>query len=343
MNKENITRGRREQDAASWMWRFDRGLSANEQDAFFDWLAANPENSNAFAKNRRNWKRLDKLGDWLPEHSDQPNPDLLALSPRSKLLKYVTFSFAAAAALALSVIIWQANTDNLSPSVAVAQQAEPENRIILEDGSIVKLKDNAKVSILYTLAERRVRLDKGEAFFIVAKNPNRPFVVEVQGIEVSALGTAFNVRLDSESFEVLVSEGIVRVDSAKIHYDEQGAKKTAPVPLLEANQRAVISLTAEPEIPEIATLTKGEIHRVLAWQHGLMTFSSKPLSEIIYELNHFNETQMVVVDGELAAMRFSGSFRSDNMDGFVRLLEVAFGARAEWKGESEILLSKKVD
>ena len=75
MSNEEPIREEREEIAASWMWRFDRGLTAEEQDSFFEWLAEEPRNSAVFAKYRRNWKRLDNLANWLPEHSDKPNPD----------------------------------------------------------------------------------------------------------------------------------------------------------------------------------------------------------------------------------------------------------------------------
>jgi transmembrane sensor len=54
--------------------------------------------------------------------------------------------------------------------------------------------------------------------------------------------------------------------------------------------------------------------------------------------NRRNAVQLVVIDPELAAVRVSASLRSDNVDGFVRLLEAGFGARAERRGDAEILL-----
>lgn len=336
MSKGDFDREIRDKEASTWMWRIDRELTAKEQDSFFDWLAKNPENSNALAKYDRSWKRMDKLSEWLPEHSEKPNPDLLAPSNPSK--KFRIFTYAVAACLSLAAIIWFTLSKEESVPKPESGIAEVENRTTLADGSVVKLKDDAEMAVLYSAQERRVGLEMGEAFFMVARDPDRPFVVEVQGSEVSAVGTAFNVRIGSDFFEVLVSEGQVQVDSAGRYYDGPTAK-----PVLEASQRARISLSDLPETPAIATLTRGEIHRVLAWQHGLMTFSSKPLSEIAYELNHFNETQLIVLDEELAQSRFSGSFRSDNMKGFVRLLEAAFGAKAEWNGEFEILLGKESD
>jgi len=92
--------------------------------------------------------------------------------------------------------------------------------------------------------------------------------------------------------------------------------------------------------PQIATLTTGEIERVLAWQHRLLNFTATPLTEVVAEFNRRNTLQLVVVDPELASVRISASFRSDNLDGFVRLLEAGFHARAERRGDAEIVLRK---
>ena len=65
-------------EAAAWVIRQDRGLTAEEQDRLSEWLAANPRHGEALARQRAHWNRLAPLGRWLPEHSAEPNPDLLA-------------------------------------------------------------------------------------------------------------------------------------------------------------------------------------------------------------------------------------------------------------------------
>jgi transmembrane sensor len=151
---------------------------------------------------------------------------------------------------------------------------------------------------------------------------------------VCAVGTAFNVRVDDSVVEVLVTHGSVRVESP---HSRSG---TPLVPVLLANQRAVLPLSGEEDPPRIATLTPGEVARVLSWQHRLLDFTATPLSEIVAEFNRRNVVQLVVIDPELAATRITASFRSDNIDGFIRLLEAGFNARAEHRGQSEILLHK---
>jgi transmembrane sensor len=114
----------------------------------------------------------------------------------------------------------------------------------------------------------------------------------------------------------------------------------AEIPILSARQRAVISLAPEAPLPQIATLTPGEIERVLAWQHRMLDFTAAPLNEIVAEFNRRNAVQLVVLDPELASVRISAAIRSDNIDGFVRLLEMGFNVRAERRGDAEIVLRR---
>jgi transmembrane sensor len=113
-----------------------------------------------------------------------------------------------------------------------------------------------------------------------------------------------------------------------------------PPPVLEARQRAVVSRGATPPAPRIDTLTRGEIERVLAWQQRLLDFNATPLREIVAEFNRRNVVQLVVSDAELASVRISAAFRSDNIEGFVSLLEAGFGARAERRSDTEIVLRR---
>ena len=100
----------------------------------------------------------------------------------------------------------------------------------------------------------------------------------------------------------------------------------------------MVSLAPHAEAPKIATLTSGEIERVLAWQHRMLDFTAAPLAEVVAEFNRRNAVQLVIVDPALAAMTISASFRSDNVDGFVRLVEVGFGVRAQRSSAGEIRL-----
>lgn len=333
-----------EREAAAWVLRCDRGLTPVEQDDFSQWLAADPRHGRQLARHRRHWSRLDQLAEWCPQHSGHPNPDLLAPPPRRRFRRFLPLSLTLAAAAGVAVAFF-AGGRNASPSAphSTAAPAAPDGQQVLADGSIIELNRDAAVTICFTSGERRVRLERGEAHFAVAKDPARPFIVTVRGIDVRAIGTAFNVRMDAAVVEVLVTEGRVQVDAqpaAAAGPDPRHEQAVEPplIPVLGARQRAVVSLSPRSEPPQIATLTVGEIERVLAWQHRLLDFTARPLAEVVAEFNRRNVVQLVVIDPELASVRISGAFRSDNIKGFVRLLEAGFGVRTERRGETDILL-----
>lgn len=329
--------------AAAWVIRLERGLTPEEQDEFSCWLASDPQHGKALREYDQGWSRLDRLGQWLPEHSTQPNPDLIALPLHRCLARPI---FIALSAAALLILLFSLNRGGwFDPPSTVSEQVSVDDfRQVLSDGTVVKLNTGARIQEHYTSQERRVVLNKGEAHFTVVHEPVRPFIVSVRGIDVRAVGTAFNVRIDDAAVEVLVTEGRVQIQaaigSAPVSAESAAIRDIeAAIPILEARQRAVVSFSSAVLKPEIATLTSGEIERVLAWQHRRLDFKAATLANIVAEFNRRNTTQIVLRDPELAAMRLTVSFRSDNIDGFVHLIETGFGVHCE-RQEREIILTR---
>jgi len=320
--------------AAEWFVKHDRGLTAAEQDEFLQWLADHPRHGEWFALHRRLGGDFSLLAQWRPEHSEEPNPDLLA-RPRRRFRWLMPVGLAAAASLAV-VFVWQ---QAAMPAVEteVANAAAYERRI-LADGSTVELNRGAVVTVAFTAGERRVVLVRGEALFTVAKNPARPFVVRAGGVDVRAVGTAFNVRLDAASLEVLVTEGRVQVQSPPA----AGTSSVSgdPPPEVTAGQRATVSLTTATQ-PQIVAVSVEESARLLAWQPQLLDFSSVPLGRAIVEFNRRNRVQFVIADAELAAMPIVASIRSDNVERFARFLADTPGVLVERRGADEIVLRRK--
>ena len=325
-----------EQAAAAWVLRRDRGFTASEQDDFLQWLAADPRHSSAYARHQRNFSRLDRLALWLPEHAPRPNPDLLAPPAASWFRRYFQpVALAAAAAVALGALL----IFNRAPAPALASSpmllAAIEQRT-LEDGSVIELNRGARLSVLYTPTERRVHLEHGEAHFSVAKNPGRPFIVTVSGISVRAVGTAFNVKLGASAVEVLVTEGQVGV--ADVAQGRPLLPATAPGEnrVLTAGQLATLPF-APSVAPQVVTLTRDELETELVWQPKLLDFTEAPLSRIVAEFNRRNPVHLVIADPEVGETSITASFRSDNVEGFVRLVEAGFSVKAERSGNTVIL------
>jgi transmembrane sensor len=333
-----------EHQAAAWLARRDRGLTAAEQDQFFQWLADDARHGEWLARHQQTVAGLRLLAQWKPEHGTRPNPDLLAAAPvpapstSNKIIRWlVPVGFAAAAALAM--LGWRphlgsdaAADANTAPSAIV--------RRVLEDGSTVDLNHGADVAVDYSATRRSVRLVRGEAHFTVAKNPERPFVVNVGSVEVRAVGTAFNVNFRPQAVEVLVTEGKVRVSQAASDRSDgdPAVPATVVIPILAAGQRTVVPLASPVATPRIVAVSPREMARATAWQPRQLEFTDTPLAQVVAEFNASNRIKMVVDDPRLASLPVGASLRSDNIEGFVRMLQVSFHVTAEHRADGVIVL-----
>ncbi|MBX3737898.1 MAG: FecR domain-containing protein [Candidatus Didemnitutus sp.] len=324
--------------AADWLARRDRGLSAAEQDDYMHWLRADPRHAEALAQHAAALERMMQLYEWTPAHDTEPNPDLFAPPPaRSRAWwRWASAGLAAAATIALVFFLWErpwSRPDAAAVAAAPKSYLRVNERLALPDGSRVELKDGSRLVVQYSEKERRVKLTGGEAHFSVWKDAQRPFVVDAAGVEVRAVGTAFNVRLDAQDVQVLVTEGRVKVEQA-------GATGPAPV-FVSVGQMATVN-RAETSAPAIATVTTEDIARELAWQAPRLQFNETPLADAIAEFNRLNRQQLELGDPELGALRIGGTFRPDNVEGFVRLLvnDTDLGVRAETAGENRTVLRR---
>ena len=330
--------------ALDWLIKRDIGFSPREQDAFFQWLAEDARHGEWFAHHQRTYQRFDALVQWRPEHSDEPNPDLLA-TPWLKRPWFLTLSSVAAVAMLLfGLWVWQPGNTNQEfngflPDKGMMAHAYQIHR--LQDGSIVELNKGSQIAIHYTGEERRVNLLSGEVYFEVAKNPDRPFIVSARGVNVKAVGTAFNVRLREDSLEVLVTHGRVVMDSSALIETNDLKDTSEPIvlnPELAAGQRSLVSFVTEALLPQVAEIIEEEVEVELAWKHQVLEFVERPLSEILREFNHYNTRQIYIQDRELLETKITATFRSYNLDGFVRLLELTCPIKASRENDESITL-----
>lgn len=318
--------------AAEWLTKHDRGLTPGEQDQFFQWLAADPRHGAWFSRHRDGWRRLDRLAEWRPEHGSEPNPDVLARPAHRPRWARPLFIGALAASLAFAAVgFWPSAPSFNAAPIAARTSSDGYERRVLEDGSVVELNHGAEIDVHFTAAERRVVLRRGEALFTVAKNPLRRFVVRARGVDVRALGTEFNVRLETASVAVLVTEGRVQVAPPAL------APSTDPLPTVVAGEHVLVSLNAGIA-PQITKTTEAQLEQVRSWRPQLLDFSSTPLAQVLAELNRRNRVQIVLNDPASARVPVVASIRSDNIEGFVSQVTTAVGLRAERRGEYEIVL-----
>lgn len=340
--------------AAQWVARIDRGLTAAEQREFAAWRSAHPRHAAEFQRVNAAWCSLDGLAAApdLAAQADGIAERARLRGARRRLARGVGFFAAAAAAIALGVATWNfAGADAMPPGLPNENYrvlASTVERVTLPDGSVAELNGASRIEVDFTAAERRVRLAEGEAHFIVAKNPERPFFVTAGPVTVRAVGTAFNVRLASESIEVLVTEGRVKLQRDEAAPDA-GVPPVPPAsdvsteaPALSEGQRAVI-VRAPATPPKAAPVTigdvdKAEIEAALGWQTTRLVFNNTPLDEVVAGFNRYNTHRLTIGDPKLRRRALTGVFRADNLDGFVRLLKASVDVKAEQRTPTETVL-----
>lgn len=331
--------------AAVWLSLRDRGMSKAETAAFMQWLQEEPRHAEVFGELDRAWKDFDRLSLLRPADGEA-NPaharDALAPRIRPRRLRPAVWIGSLAAVLLFTLILFGANR-LITKQPTAETMIGALQKLDLADGSVVQLNTDSAIDVRFSETERRVRLIRGEAYFEVAKQPSRPFIVELGQVSVRAVGTAFNLRMREQSVEVLVTEGRVRVDTPASEASstaKAGSEKQDHV--LTAGERAIYARDTSASdntgvAAQIEQIPAAEIARLLAWQERRLEFEAQPLANVVAEFNRYNRRKLVIDDPRLAPKRFSGVFRANEYGSFVQLLVQNFDVLAE-QAEDKIIL-----
>ena len=332
-----------EEAAAVWMIERDRGLTAERERELQRWLEADARHAAAFAALEETWALMG-------EGTRGERADVVELAgaesgrsrwPQRSRWGWGFGTLAAAAAIVLGFVglnrSWPPADSREAAMFARASATEVGvvRTMTLPDGSAIQLNTDSAVDVRFEAAVRRVTLTRGEAHFTVAKDATRPFIVTAGGVDVRVVGTVFNVRLRAEAVDVLVTEGKVRVASpepeTRVATSARARGASEALAELTAGQRVSVALHETPSQshPAPVAVTDAEIRQTLAWQARRLDFDASPLSEIVAEVNRYNQHKLVLDDPRLKERKFGGSFPANDHATLVRMLEADFGVVAE--------------
>ncbi|WP_018268043.1 FecR family protein [Methylosinus sp. LW4] len=182
--------------------------------------------------------------------------------------------------------------------------------VTLADGSRVELDARSAITLHFGPRERRLTLLEGEAWFEVAPDPSRPFVVEAGGGTVTALGTAFDVALRKERTDVTVGEHRVAVTS--------GGRTI----VVGESERSAYAPDAAAQAP-----SETDVARATSWRQGALIFENATLGEVIETIGRYHRGRVFLADPALRARRVSGVFGSDDPREALQEVEAALGLR----------------
>jgi transmembrane sensor len=263
------------------------------------------------------------------------HPRALSLATRKlpksrprRLLRYATAGFALVV-LASLALGWRhyAAVDQASYRTAIGGLQD----VPLPDGSVITLSSDSRILVTLSRNERHIDLQQGEAFFKVAKDPGRPFVVSACDRRAIAVGTRYDVRRDASELRVIVTQGVVRLES-----DNGPGGRRRPSTLLPAGS---IALASDAGV----VVNSGSVQQAeefLSWRSGFLSFHDTPLASAAAEFNRYNARKIVIGDASIGSLRVGGNFRWSNAETFVRLLELGFPVRAV-HGKDVIVLKSR--
>lgn len=249
----------------------------------------------------------DKTNDQVTVSRRQP-AKTRSLWPQSVI------KIAAAAAIVLGFAFLAKNF--LQPSsqpFIVSTTSNQQEKVTLTDGSIVWLNENSSLTFNApgNRTERRATL-KGEAFFEVAENPNKPFIIETEDTKVQVLGTAFNVRaVDGEYFTE------VQVQSGKVSFK---TKETQEEVILTADEKGVY----KGQSKTLAKDTDKSLNSI-AWHTKTLKFQNTPLQKVLDDLERYFDVNIELTKPELYNCGFTSPFTDANLDVVLKTIQTAYG------------------
>jgi transmembrane sensor len=309
-----------EREASEWIARLNADdVSAAERKQFEEWRNSHPLHARSYDELMTTWEAFTAAGPLVRAVSFGQSMNAATVSHSFKWRWLV----AAAVVVVLGGSLYRYTLDRVPEQVLQTAIGEHAS-ISLSDGSTLELNSNSLARVSYSRRERVIHLDRGEAYFKVTHDTERPFWVMGGGSWVRAVGTEFDVYLRASDLRVTVSEGAVKVG-------------TAPVGLVSAGQQVDIG----PSAAVMRALSAADLMRFAAWRSGSLYFENQPLGEVIDELSRYTAARMIVTDDSLRLLPVGGTFQANSQgaESLLAMLHDGLGVRLR-RDNGSIYLSR---
>lgn len=256
----------------------------------------------------------------------------------------IAASLAAVAVLAVAgVSTLRAPTTRPAPAERVSRLETgraAHQGVDLVDGSRVEIGGRTALSVRYTAQTRLIVADRGEMFFRVAHNRERPFVVEAGPVTVTAVGTAFSVEREGDSVSVGVSEGIVEVRvSPVLKADARGGSVEVKPMVLRVSSGQRIRFD-RGELTQSAE--KVDLDLASSWEQGRLEFKDEPLRLVVARINRYSSRQISITDPSIEDLRVTGAVYSDRIDSWLTGLQQVLPVRVTAQAGDRLAIAPAV-
>lgn len=310
--------------AAEWVaeQRYSDNWSPDDQAQLDAWLAQDLSHEIAYWRLDEAWERTNRLAALRPP---------LRNFGQSQRKSWLSLPRVIAATIALALGGAVAITHQVSPPSGDEVFETPvggQKTLILSDGSKIVLNTDTSVRVGTEKNRRMVWLDRGEAYFDIRHDSNRPFIVVAAGHRIKDLGTKFSVRSTDDGLKLKVTlvQGRAELASSGSWVRPQHAI-LSPGDVVIADARG---LTVSRETPKALVADLG-------WREGNLVFRHTTLETAIAEFNRYNTQKLAIADPDVAQMRIAGTFQAKNTEVFTEAVQELFKLRVSKSGNQTIL------
>ena len=311
---------------------FSGELSEHEKAEFIQWMNAADENRKLYQEVEQIWNTTGKIPfRFQPDTKKAWEKVKLKIKPATKVIDINTalnkdnntkqylqnFLKVAAAILVLvgcSLLIKLVNGNQKGSSeIAATFQAEEKKSFVqLPDGSKVWLNKNTTLSYAKNFnSEERIINMTGEAFFEVARDEKRPFVIHSGNSTSRVLGTGFNIRAyeKDKTTELIVAHG-------KVSFTLNQGEVTKEV-ILEKDEKGIINKDNKAIVKVL-----NDDPNYLAWKNEKIIFNKTQLSKVASTLTSYFYKEIIIESPELINCHFSGSFDKPQLNDVLEVLKI---------------------
>lgn len=301
--------------------RLTEEINARENAFLEKWLSESTDNRLYFKQMERLWQEAQH-GTVLPKPLDvdaallRTKNKIRQQEPRGRIIRFNAWWIAAAAAMTLLVsAVWFFQSGSKDTQVLLSATEKPLNDT-LSDGSRVSLNRYSSLSASFSQHQRRVKM-QGEAYFQVAHDPQKPFVIDVRQVQVTVIGTRFNIDNNSDSTKVLVS-----VEEGKVKVQSGGET----IYLLAGEQ---VSIDCQSGRLQRSTLPASG--NISGWIDRRFVFDDVPLSEVLPLLQKSYGVRIELKNKELGKCRLHTHFNDESIEQVVSVIAETFSLQIENK------------
>ncbi|MCT7911243.1 FecR domain-containing protein [Arcobacter lacus] len=301
------------------------GFTKSQELEFNTWINENIEHKKAFEKVERLQLLYSSLSKNIKDKISQEVHQEIKSEKSFKKAKI--FKIAASILLLIGVSLFTVN-EYLNFGIKHTFVTDKEIKdIVLPDGSRVVVDAKTKLDIKYYKDKREVNLSFGKALFDVAKNPDKPFIVNANMIKVEVLGTNFEVKNEKDKIDVDVIRGKVKVEQNR--NDE--IKELAI--LTEGKHISFDKQNSKVRLKDI------DIKTIASWKDGVLFFQDDSLEKAINEFKKYKDVN-IVIQKEAQKYSVSGSFPIDDMDKFLFALTKIYPLKVDKKEDFTYIYKK---